>query len=218
MPIPITSNPNHSPDGQARSPGWLKNATNFLKFIDVLIKPTQTIEDLLIQLVDETSIDTAVGVQLDVIGIILDLERVQASEPDAEYRARLHGRGGQLGQSGEPETVIGTFLSMTVASKVLLVELQPATIELVATVTTINQGAAFEAAVTTAMNEVVGGGIGTALFFQVDPPFLWGTASDADANGDLPAGPNGWGDDADADANGDILPGVGGGNFIRRFS
>lgn len=217
MPVPIEKLTTHSADGQARAPGWLKTATNFLKFIDTLIQPTQTIEDLLIQLVDETDIDNGVGVQLDVIGIILDLERVQASEPDDEYRARLHGRGGQLGQSGEPETVIQTYQTMTGASKVILSELEPATIELIAIVTDINPDPDFLSAVVTAMNEVVAGGVGTGLFYALEPVFLWGDAADADANGDLPASPNGWGDAADADANGDIAPGVGGGNFTRRI-
>ena len=218
MAIEITKITTHSADGQARAPGWLKTATNFLKFIDTLIQPSQTVEDLLIQLVDETDIDNAVGVQLDVIGVILDLERTQASEPDDEYRARLHGRGGQLGQSGEVETVIGVFKIITSANSVILSELQPATLELIALVDVDIPDASLEGAIASAMGETIGGGIGFALFIQGPVPFLWGDSADVDANGDLPASPNGWGDSADADVNGDIAPGVGGGNFIRRFA
>ena len=50
MPIPITKITTHSADGQARIPGWLKNSVNFLAFIDTLVTPAQTIEDLLANL------------------------------------------------------------------------------------------------------------------------------------------------------------------------
>ncbi len=217
MPTPITKITTHSADGQARAPGWLKNATNFLAFIDTLIQPSQTIEDLLIQLVDETDIDNGVGAQLDVIGVILDLPRSSATEPDAEYRIRLHARGGQLGRSGEPESVIVAFLNMTSANSVLLVELQPASIELYAFVDSDAPDPIIEEALINSMNQVIAAGIGSTLFIQEENAFLWGFVADASITGDVPIdADHGLGDEANADANGDITPGPGqGGNFAR---
>lgn len=215
MAIPITEITDHNAQAKARLPGWLVDATNLQAFIDVLVTPVQDVERLFNELLNEVSIETAVGVQLDVIGIILDLERASATEPDEEYRNRLLGQSASLSQSGEPEAVIAAWSLIWIAVSVLLVEFQPATLELTAFVESDVEDDGLDAAAIDAMEKVIAGGVGTILQLNQNPAFLFGDSVDADANGDIPVSPNGFGSSADADANGDILPGVGGGNFAR---
>lgn len=213
MPIPIVETTDHAAQAKARLPGWLADAAKLKVFLDVLVGPYQTAESLFIELLNENSIETAVGVQLGVIGAILNLPRI-VGEDDTTYRTRLFGQAGSLSQSGEPEVLIQAWLAIWNAASVLLVELQPATIELTAfAADPVNP--AFDLAAVNAINKVIAGGVGTILQQCDDPCFLWGAAADANGNGDLSASGTGFGDDADADANGDILPGVGGGNLAR---
>ena len=215
MAIPIVEITDHATDAKARLPGWLISSTNLRLFYDVLMGPVQTVEGLFIELLNETSLATAVGVQLDVIGTILGLARTSSTEPDEEYRTRLYGQSAALAQSGEPEAVIQAWQLIWTANSVLLVEIQPATIELTAFWTTDPEDSDLDAAAIVAMEKVIAAGIGDILQLNVEPVCLWGAEADADANGDIPAAPTGFGAEADADANGDILPGVGGGNLAR---
>lgn len=214
MGIPITPITDHATRAKDRLPGWLVDATNFKAFLDVLNGPAQVVEDLFNELLNEVSLENAVGAQLDVIGVILNLPRTSLGEPDSEYRARLQGQAAALSQSGEPESVIAAWLFIWTASKVYLTEYQPATIGLTA-VATDPLDPDFDAAAIAAMERTIAAGVGTILAVVETPEFLWGSADDADGSGDLPISAFGFGDDADADANGDIASGVGGGNLSR---
>jgi len=215
MAIPVVEITDHDVQAKARLPGWLISSTNLRLFYDVLMGSIQTVEGLFIELLNETSLGTAVGVQLDVIGTILGLARTSATEPDEEYRTRLFGQSAALAQSGEPEAVIQAWQLIWTADSVFLTELQPATIELTAFLTTDPDDSDLDVAAEAAMEKVVAAGVGAILQLAVEPVFLWGAEADADAAGDIPANTTGFGDDADADGNGDILPGVGGGNLAR---
>lgn len=223
MTVTITQITTHQADGKARLPGFLANATNFKAFLDVLITPYQDIEDLFIDILDGLSLDTAVGVQLDVIGEIIQLDRTSATEPDDEYRTRLRGEAAALARSGEVETLITVWNEIWQAVKTIVTEYQPATVELAAEVTTDSDDDDLDAAALASIEAAKAGGVGLIPIIGETPLFLWGDVADADANGDInpvpgdsPGTDNGWGDEADADANGDITPGTSqGGNFAR---
>lgn len=212
----IIKNDSHVEEAKARIPGYLRGAVNFNKMVEIFANRFQILEDELDLLLNNiTSLTVnAVGVQLDTIGIILDLTRI-VGEADAEYRIRLQGEAAALAKSGEPETVIDAFKLITVANSVLLLELIPATIELVAFLDDDTLTASQDAAIIVTMQAVIAAGVGTMLLTCVGPCFLWGDSADADGDGNLPAAPTGFGDTADADVNGNILPGVGGGNWAR---
>ena len=218
MALPITRITTHEADALARLPGWLQDSVNYQAFLTLLVEPYQAIEDVLIDLLDGHSIDTAVGVQLDVIGKILDMARVSVGESDADYRIRLYGRSAELSRSGEPETLISTWLIIWTAVKIYYTDvLGNATFELTAEVVTDPGDSEQDAAALEAISTAKGGGIGAVLQVVESIPFLWGDSADADANGDLPVDEDhGFGDSADADGNGDITAGAGqGGNFAR---
>ncbi len=212
--VPITT---HQTDAKARLPGWLADSTNFRAFLDVLVAPYQDIEDLLISLLDGHSIENAIGVQLDVIGRILDSVRTSLGQPDADYRSQLFGRAAELSKAGEVETLISTWLGIWEPIRVLYDEFQPAAFELIAELLVDPEDPDQDAAAVSAIARAKGGGIRAILAIGVPIMFLWGDSADADGSGDLADAPDtGWGDSADADANGDITPGAGnGGNFTR---
>ena len=64
--------------------------TNVEKLIVALVTPTQSVEDALQQLLSERSVDTAVGDQLDTIGVIVDQPR--AGLDDETYRRYIRAR------------------------------------------------------------------------------------------------------------------------------
>ena len=215
MTIPITQITDHGTQGKARLPGFLANATNFKAFLDVLINPYQDIENLFIQLLDEVSLDTAVGVQLDVVGRILNTARTSLTEPDEEYRIRLRGAAATLARSGEVETLITVWNEIWQAVKTIVTEYQPATIELAAEVTTDTPS--LDAAALATIEEAMAGGVQLIPLIGITNLFIWGAEADANINGNLPGNVNnGWGAESDADGNGNITPGAGrGGNFSR---
>ncbi len=217
MAIRITKITAHATDAKARLPGWLINSNNYRAFLDVLVAPYQDIEDLLISMLDGHSIDTAIGVQLDVIGRILDSARTSAGQPDEDYRTQLYGRAAELSKAGEVETLISTWLGIWEPIRVLYDEFQPAAFELIAELAVDPGDPDQDAAAVAAIARAKAGGVRPILAIGVPILFLWGDSADADGSGDLPDDADtGWGDSADADANGDITPGAGkGGNFTR---
>lgn len=209
----------HIQEAQDFVPGHLKTAVNFNKLIAIFVQLHQDLEDELDDLLNNVTDLTinAVGVQLDTIGIILNVDR--NGEADAEYRIRLQGEAAKLAKSGEPETVIDAYKLVTVANRILLVEFSPATVELTAFVNDDDFTLTQDQAIIDTMQEVIAAGVGTSLQIQENPDnvFLFGDTADADANGDiLIEQDHGLGDTADADANGDIAPGLGKGGKIAR--
>ncbi len=215
MASPITKNADRVEESVARLPGWLESSTNFKNFIEVLSQPFQDIEDLLDSILNGYSIDTAVGVQLDVIGRILALERTSASETDTSYRARLFGRAAELSRSGEAEVLISVWKDIWTATKVYYSELYPAGFEVAAEVTTDPKNGALDAAAVASIRSAKAGGVGVSAMVSVTPVFLWGTVANVDASGNLPDSIHGFGSSGDVDGNGQLAPGDGGGNFSR---
>lgn len=91
--------------------------TNLQKLIKCLIVPFQQLEDTKWQLKTERWLATAVGVQLDEIGIILGLSRLQ-DESDEDYRERLYFQIFINTSSGTPEQVMTVLKFLTNATEV----------------------------------------------------------------------------------------------------
>lgn len=208
---PITD---HSDQAIARLPGFEQDGSNWGKLVRSLVDSIQRIEDTLTDFLDERAISTAVGLQLDGIGTILDLDRA-AGESDNSYRIRLQGQASQLAQSGEIESIIAAWQLIWGSTLTILKEYQPATVEVTAVLPSYVPDAETEAAALASINAVVAAGVGTIAQVVEDPYFLWGDLADVDGSGDLPTSTIGFGDDADADGNGDIAAGDGGGNLAR---
>jgi hypothetical protein len=87
-----------------------KNSTRLQALIDSANISANDIEKALFEIRDEFYIDTAIGVQLDVIGDIFNESRRGLS--DTEYRALIKLKGILIGGSGEPEFIISVLKSL----------------------------------------------------------------------------------------------------------
>jgi hypothetical protein len=65
----------HVDDALARRPEYLKEKPNFEALLSAIVAPMQDIEDAAFAVLTERAIDTAIGAQLDAIGVIVGLAR-----------------------------------------------------------------------------------------------------------------------------------------------
>lgn len=91
--------------------------TNFQKLIKVLVKPMQDLENVKWELKTERWLSTAIGQQLDEIGLILGLPR-NLGESDEDYRERLQFQIFINISSGTPEEVMQVLAFLTHATHV----------------------------------------------------------------------------------------------------
>lgn len=109
-------------------PSQFKNKINWEKFINVLIKPIQELEDVFQDLLLLRALDTAFGRQLDGIGDIVGLDR--NGRNDDEYRYALRFKIFINSSSGEPETLIKALKYFTEANYVKYDPLYPAAFQM----------------------------------------------------------------------------------------
>lgn len=107
----LTHITNHKEQMLARLLFEYKDKPNITKIITVLAARYQGMEDVLWQLATLRYIDTAEGVQLDIIGKILKQERGDSAD-DAEYRLRLRARMRANQSSGVPEDILSVFQAL----------------------------------------------------------------------------------------------------------
>lgn len=89
--------------------------TNLQKLIKVLVAPLQDLENVRWQLKTQRWLSTAIGAQLDEIGVILGLPR-QLGESDEDYRERLQFQIFINNTSGTPEEVMAVLAFLTQAT------------------------------------------------------------------------------------------------------
>lgn len=103
--------------------------TNLQKLLRCLVTPFQLLEDAKWQLKTERWLATAIGVQLDEIGVILGLPR-NINESDEDYRERLYFQIFINTSSGTPEQVMAVLKFLTEATYVNIFEYQIAGFQL----------------------------------------------------------------------------------------
>lgn len=195
----------HSTQAIERLPGFEQGSSNWGKLLRALTVPIQDLEDALDQLFNERAISTAIGAQLDGIGTILDLAR-SSGQSDALYRTALFAKAGTLFYSGEPEALIAIYTSLVDASLVVLTEPRTATVQLVGTVTAIDNDA-LQGEYWDEMNTVRVAGVILVLELEVLPAFTLSDDSEVDGSGNGPQGSGddgGWGDDLDSGVGGGL--------------
>ena len=111
--------------------GTLPNGelTNLQKVIKAVTDPAQFVQDVEWQLKTERWLDTAVGQQLDEIGIILGLTR-NPGESDEDYRERLKFQIFINISNGTPEQVIAVLQFLTKSTHIWYHELPYAAYQL----------------------------------------------------------------------------------------
>lgn len=99
--------------------------TNLQKLIRALVIPAQELQDVNQELLTERWITTAIGQQLDEIGVILGLPRL-VDESDEDYRERLQFQIFINNSVGSPEDAIRMLKYLTNASHIGYYEPWPA--------------------------------------------------------------------------------------------
>jgi hypothetical protein len=102
--VSISKIEDHVERGLARLPSQFRDKPKLKAFLTVLMTPAQPLEDALWQLLTERDIDTAVGDQLDQIGVIVNQPRL--GNDDDTYRRFLYVRIAINRSSGTPEELI----------------------------------------------------------------------------------------------------------------
>lgn len=107
-----------------------KEQPNIEAIVETYASQRQEVETVLFQLLNERSIDTAVGQQLDLLGDILDEPRTGLT--DNIYSVRLLNKISQLNSEGTAEDLINIYKILMQADSVQYGEIQPAHVVLLA--------------------------------------------------------------------------------------
>lgn len=99
--------------------------TNLQKVIRALVQPAQELQDVNYELQTERWLTTAVGYQLDEIGVILGVAR-EPDESDEDYRERLQFQIFINTSAGSPEDSIRVLQFLTQATHIGYFERSPA--------------------------------------------------------------------------------------------
>lgn len=121
---------NHDAAAKARLITQYQESDNIKKIVTIYAKQVQDVEDAIKELLDERSIDSAIGYQLDLLGTILDEPRVGLGDDD--YRLLLKAKIAQNVSEGTPEDIIGIFRMLLRPDEIFYNEVHPAGFELTA--------------------------------------------------------------------------------------
>lgn len=114
----------HVERAKARMLEQYRDKVNFEAWVSIYAARIQQLEDVLFQLLEERSLSTAVGVQLDVLGRILNLNR--GGYGDEDYRTHLRARALLLRSSGTINQVLGVLAMVLPSASLELREAYPA--------------------------------------------------------------------------------------------
>lgn len=127
---PIEKIQTHRDDALARLTSQYQHANRLRDLVGISANRTQSLEDVLQQLLRERWVDTAIGEQLDELGNIVGEERLGRS--DRQYRPAIRLRIELNRSGGQPESVI-QFLERGFGAEIVdYREIYPAKIEVYA--------------------------------------------------------------------------------------
>lgn len=115
---------NHADRGLSRFTSYFKDSTNLREFTRILLEEVQEVENMMISLMVERTLDSAVGAQLDQWGEVLGEPR--AGQKDTSYRGFLKARLLTNLAEGEIERLIEITHLITKALKVSFMPVFPA--------------------------------------------------------------------------------------------
>ena len=132
----LTEKTNHVDEAIDNLIEQFKNKPKFQGFIRSFVNQVQELEQMFFQLLNDTVLDTAVGVQLDGIGSIVGEERQGRNDDD--YRAAIRARILLNLSNGTPEDILGILSLLNPSTVIQLTEYFPAalTVYIVAPLTT----------------------------------------------------------------------------------
>ena len=165
-------------EAQANLISQFRGRANIEALLDALVTQCQDIEDTGFEIITETAIATAVGVQLDGLGDIVGIER--GGSADAEFRVRIEAQVLVNKSSGTIPQLL-EILEVLGASSITLSEYYPAKMEI--QVDSILAGGVIAA---NAVDEARAGGVGLGFAWHISTnPFIFDTAGQGFDQGEL---------------------------------
>jgi len=104
---------------------FFKGLVNWEKLLTIYAQDSQEVEDVLKDFHDKLNVQFGEGETLDVYGKIFQVARGNLT--DDEYRNLILTAYIEFQKSGEIETLISAYMSLTLATKITLIEYFPAT-------------------------------------------------------------------------------------------
>jgi hypothetical protein len=124
----VTQKTNRVAEAQGLLVDQFKGREFIEAFIAAIVSQNQDLENAAFQVNTETSVDDAVGAQLDVIGSIVDSER--GSSNDTDYRLRIRAQIQANRSSGNVEELLAVLTKIG-ATSIVVTPNYPAKIEIV---------------------------------------------------------------------------------------
>ena len=153
-----------------------RDKDRFSAMLEVLGEQVQALEDALYQVLTETSIDVAVGAQLDGLGSVVGEER--AGRDDDAYRVAIRVRIAINLSEGTPEDLLALALAISGGSNALLIEYFPASFE-IQILDPVPSGTD-PARIASVVRSGKPAGVGAVSIIHVEPPFQYDTGSGFD--------------------------------------
>ena len=149
-----------------------QSAPNWLALMTAIGQVAQTLEDLGLDVAQETVLATATGVQLDKIGELFGVAR--GSFNDTLYRLAIIAKGAALTSSGTVDELINILQVMFTGASVNVIDAPPA--NLIAVVSSSPLDLAIVAFVASIFLPAIAAGIGS-VFVATDPDLVGGWSS-----------------------------------------
>jgi hypothetical protein len=126
----LTQITDHKTAAKNRLIDQYKEKVNIEAIIDIYADMIQEVEGLLFDLLNNRSLSTASGKQLDLLGEILDEAR--SGLDDSTYKVRLLNKVSQINSEGTAEDLINIYKILMQADSIQYGELYPASVVLFA--------------------------------------------------------------------------------------
>jgi hypothetical protein len=114
-------------EAQGRLIEQFRGHTNIDAIVKAFAQQSQDLEDAAFQVIENTLVATAVGVQLDELGEIVGVER--GGKSDADYRVRIGAQIILNSSSGTIEELLALATALGATTDTVITEVQPAKIE-----------------------------------------------------------------------------------------
>jgi hypothetical protein len=162
---------NHVEIAKARQVYQYKNLPNWENLLTIHVERLQYLENVYYQLLTERSLSTAVGVQLDLLGLDYNLTR-NASESDEDFRARIGVEISALQSFGQVSVLNTNLLRLVAPRAISLKQIFPLKILMWIFVDDVNEFTTEEEErIERTMQEVKAAGVGLEVFTQLSAGF-----------------------------------------------
>lgn len=137
-----------------------KDKNNINELMISFLEQPEDLESANFELLNDRNVATAIGEQLDVIGLLVN--EFRGGRDDEEYRQAIYGRIFVNNSEGTPEEVMSALKIMTNATRVQMWEHYPSSVIL------LSNGGNFPSGLCSAMNDVLP--VASGIFFIIEDP------------------------------------------------